>query len=96
MELSAICLQDAKRHLFLRTAHIVVGRLSITAGFSASGVLPDLHRGFAVEAQADDLPRLYVRRTRGGFPVLFRRVGKDGIGFREFFWGLALTTWRRR
>jgi hypothetical protein len=28
--------------------------------------------------------------------ILCGEVGKDSIGFREFFWGFALTTLRRR
>ena len=74
----------------------MVSRLGVAASFPAPGVVPHLHGGFAVDAQAQDLPLLYARRTRYGFPVLGRQVGKDGVCFREFFWGLALTTGRRR
>jgi hypothetical protein len=68
----------------------------VATGLPTSRIVPDLHRGFAVDAQALDLPRLAGFFLRYGLPVFFRDVGEDGVRFWEFFWGLALTTLRRR
>ena len=96
MQLPTIFLQNPQRHVFFLTAHIVVGRWGIPAGLAAPGIVPNLHRGFTVHAQAQDRPFLGARDPGEGFPILFCQVGKDGVRFREFFWGLALTTGRRR
>ena len=96
MSLPAIFLQNAKRHLFFLTAHIVVGRLMRAAGWAAPGIVPNSHRGLTVPAQAQDRPFLDARGPREGFPILCCQVGQDGVRFREFFGGLALTTGRRR
>jgi hypothetical protein len=74
----------------------MVGGPVVATGFSPARVLANLHRGFAINAQALDLSRLVGVCSRDGLAVLFGEVGKDGICFREFFWGLALTTLRRR
>ena len=46
--------------------------------------------------QALDLPVWVSLRLRKGLAILVGEVGKDGLGFREFFFGLALITLRRR
>ena len=74
----------------------MVGGPGVTAGFPSSRILPKLHRGLAIDAQAHDLPLLYAGCTRYGVPVLFGDIGKDRVGFGEFFWGFALTTLRKR
>jgi hypothetical protein len=74
----------------------VVSGPIVTPGFPTARVVSDLHRGFAIHTQALDLP-VWVRiRLRKGFAILFGEVGKDGVGFRDFFLGLALITLRRR
>jgi hypothetical protein len=74
----------------------VVSGPVVATGLPTSRIVPDLHRGFAVDAQALDLPFLAGCSLRYGLSVFFRDVGEDGVRFREFFWGLALMTLRRR
>ena len=64
--------------------------------FPPARVLANLHRGFAIDAQALDLCLLVEVFWCEGLAILVREVGEDGVCFREFFWGLALTTLRRR
>jgi hypothetical protein len=67
----------------------VIGSLIVAPRHTAAGVVTNVHRGLAVHAQSHD------RLSIAGL-VLFLDVGEDGIGFRNFFWGLALTTGRSR
>jgi hypothetical protein len=93
---STVLIHHPERDVFFFAAHIVVRGPVVATGFPPARVLADLHRGFAVDAQAFDLPLLIVVSWREGLAILFGEVGKDGIRLREFFWGLALTTLRRR
>jgi hypothetical protein len=52
-------------------------------------VVANIHRRLAVHAQAHDRCALAI-------PVMFPDVGEDGVGFGDFFWGLALSTGRSR
>ena len=56
MELPAVFIHQPERDVFFLSAHVVVGGPVVAPGFPAAGVVPDLHRGFAVDAQALDRP----------------------------------------
>jgi len=96
MEPSAVLLHQPERDVLFRSAHVVVGGPVVATGFPAACVIPDLHRGLAVDAQALDRPVRVGIPLRQGLAIPFGEVGEDGIGFREFFWGLALIALRRR
>ena len=96
MELPAVFIHQPERDVFFLSAHVVVGGPVVAPGFPAAGVVPDLHRGFAVDAQALDRPIRVGIPLREGLAIPFGQVGEDSIGFRNFFWGLALITLRRR
>ena len=96
VELSAVLIHQPEGDVFFFTAHIVVGGPIVPPGFPTARVVADLHRGFAIDTQALDLPVWVSIRLRQGLAILVGEVGKDGIGFRKFFWGLALITLRRR
>jgi hypothetical protein len=63
--------------------------LVVAPSLPAAGILANLHRGLAVHAQAHDGLGL-------GGVVLLLKVGEDGVGLGQFFWGLAFTTGRSR
>jgi len=96
MELSAVLLHQPERDVLFLTAHVVVGGPVVATGFSPTRVVPNFHRGFAIDAQALDRSVSVSIRLREGLAIPFGEVGKDGVRFREFFWGLALITLRRR
>jgi hypothetical protein len=93
---STVLIHHPERDVFFFTAHIVIGGAVVATGFPAARVLADLHRGFAVDAQAFDLLLLVGLSCCDGLAILGLEVGEDSLRFREFFWGLALTTLRRR
>jgi hypothetical protein len=70
--------------LFL-ASHIVIRGFVIAPRLATARVVANIHRRLAVHAQSHD-----------GFTlassVMFLDVRKDGVGFRGFFWGLALIT----
>jgi hypothetical protein len=74
----------------------MVSGAALATFFFATRVRADLHRGFTVNAQALDLLLLVGVSWRQRLAILFCEVGKDGVCFRAFFWGLALTPLRRR
>lgn len=90
VELSAVFIHDPEGRTFFLAAHVVIGSLVISPGRAAPGILPNFYRGFAVDGQALD------GTVFGTLSVLGSDVGEDGIGLRDFFWGLALTTGRSR
>ena len=96
MELSAVLIHPPERDVLFLTAHVVVGGPVVATGFSPTRVVPHFHRGFAINAQALDRSVSVSIRLREGLAIPFGEVGKDGVRFREFFWGLALITLRRR
>ena len=96
MEWSAVLIHQPEGDVFFFTTHIVIGGPIVTPGFPTARVVSNLHRGFAIDPQALDLPVWVSIRRREGWAILVGEVGKDGIGFREFFFGLAWITWRRR
>lgn len=96
MELPAVFIHQPERGVLFLSAHVVVGGPVVAPGFPAAGVVPDLHRGFAVDAQALDRPIRVGIPLREGLDIPFGQVGEDGIGFLNFFGGLALITVRRR
>ena len=96
LELSTVLIHQPEGDVFFFTTHIVIGGPIVTPGFPTARVVSDLHRSLAIDTQALDLPVLVRLRLRKGLAILFGKVGKDGIGFRKFFFGLALITLRRR
>ncbi len=90
VQLPAVFVHQPERCVFFLTAHIMVDGLVVTPGLPATGIFADLHAGLAVHAQTLGLAPL------NPVPVLFLEVGEDGVRFRDFFWGLALTTERSR
>src|SRR5512144_1793734 len=96
MQPPTILLHDPEWNLLFLAAHVVIGGLGVAAGFPTPRVVPKLLRVLAIEAQAPDLPTFHASPARYGLPVLIRQVGEDGVGFREFFGGLAFPTLRRR
>ena len=89
MQLSTVFINDTKRRVFSLASHIVVGCLVIAPRLAAPGVLANIHCRLAVHAQAHD-----------GFALanalMLLDIGEDGVGFWDFFWGLALSTGRSR
>ncbi len=89
MQLPTGFIDDAKRGVLLLAPHIVVGCLVIAPRLAAPRVLANIDRRLAVDAQAND-----------GFALASALVvfdiGEDGVGFWDFFWGLALSTGRSR
>jgi hypothetical protein len=69
--------------------HVMVGGLVVCACLAPARGLANVHRRLAVHAQTDD-PWVFSA------PILGPNVGEDGVGFRDFFWGLALSTARKR
>jgi hypothetical protein len=86
---AGVFVDQTERGVFLMTAHVVVGRLGVATGTAAPRVLADLHRGLAVDAQSRDVSILAA-------VVFGPEIVEDGIGLRDFFWGLALSTGRSR
>lgn len=74
--------------LFL-ASHVVVSRPVVTPRLATARVLATIHRRLAVHAQAHDGFVLAIAVTSPD-------IGEDGVGFREFSWGLALSTGRNR
>ena len=85
----SVLVHHAEGGLFFLAPPVVVVGLVIAARLTTTAVLADVHRGLAVHAQAHDRPPFV------GW-VLLVDVGEDGVGFRNFFWGLALSTGRSR
>lgn len=90
VDLSAIFIHDAKRRVFFPATHVMIGGLVVPPGLAAARILANLHRRFAVHGEALDVVAVGAASILGG------EVGEDGIGFLDFFWGLALTTGRSR
>jgi hypothetical protein len=90
MQLPTVLVHEPKRGVFLLTAHVVVGRSVVATGLAATRILADAHGRLAVHAQSLGVAPLPAR------PILGLDVGKEGVRFRNFFWGLALTTGRSR
>jgi len=78
-----------KRGAFLLASNVVVGGQVVAARLAAPGVLAKIHRRLAVHAQAHN--GLALANALVCFDI-----GEDGVGFGEFFWGLALSTGRSR
>ena len=89
MQFAAIFVDDAEGCVLLSTAHVMVGGLVVRACLAPARVLANVHGRLAVHAQTDD-PWAFSA------PILGPDVGEDGVGFRDFFWGLALSTARKR
>jgi len=89
MKLPTVFIDDTKRGVFFLASHIVIRRLVVAPCLAPSRVLANIHRRLAVHAHAHD-----------GFAlassVMGLDIGEDGVGFRDFFWGLALITGRSR
>ena len=96
LELSTVLIHQPEGDVFFFTTHIVIGGPIVTPGFPTARVVSDLHRSLAIDTQALDLSVWVSVGLREDLAILFGEVDKDGIGFREFFFGLALITLRRR
>nr|WP_300971635.1 hypothetical protein [Thiocapsa sp.] len=86
---AGVLVDQTERGVFLMTAHAVVGGLDLATATAAARVLADHHRGLAVDARSRDLSTLAAL-------VFGPDIVEDGIGLRDFFWGLALSTGRSR
>jgi hypothetical protein len=89
MKGATVFVDDTKRRVFFLAPHVVVGRLVVTPRLASARVVANIHRRLAVHAQAHDGFALAIS-------VMFPDVGEDGVGFGDFFWGLALSTGRSR
>jgi hypothetical protein len=89
MEGTTVFIDDTKRRVFFLAPHVVVSSPVVTPRLAATRVVANLHRRLAVHAQAHDGFVLAIA-------VTFPDVGENGVGFRDFFWGLALSTGRNR
>ena len=89
MEVPTVFMDHPKRRVFFLASHVVIRRPVVAPRLAASRVVANIHCRLAVHAQAQN-----------GFAlaslVTSPDVGEDGVGFRDFFWGLALTTGRSR
>ena len=91
VQLPAILVHHAERGVFFVASHIVIDGSVVAPGFAPARVVADVHRGLAVHAHAQDGLPFGVAGS-----VLVLDVSEDGVGLRDFFWGLALTTGRSR
>ena len=89
MQPASVFINHAQGGELLPAPHVVVDRQAVAAGLAAARILPELHRGLAVQTQAPD-------RGVGVGLVLVAEVGEVRIGLGEFFWGFALSTGRNR
>ena len=89
-QLPAVLVDQPERGVLFRAAHVVVGGAVVAPGLPAPRIVADVDAGLAVHAQTLDRPAV------GRLPVLCLEVGEDRVGRGDFFWGLALTTLRRR
>ena len=89
MQLTGILVDDAEGGVFLLAAHVMVSSLVVSTGLAATRVRADVDRGLAVDAHAQDARVL-------ASTIFGPDVGEDGVGFRDFFWGFALSTGRSR
>ena len=85
LEPPAVLIHQSEGDVFGFTPHIVIGSPVVTPGFPTARVVANLHRGFAIDTQALDLPVWVSIGLREDLAILFGEVDKDGIGFREFF-----------
>ena len=90
VQLPAVLVDQPERGVLFRAPHVVVGGAVVAPGLPAPRVVADVDGGLAVHAQPLDRP------AAGRLPVLGLEVGEDRVGRGDFFWGLALTTLRRR
>ena len=90
-QLCGVFIDDAKGGVFFRAAHVVIGGAVVQACLTASGVLTEVDRGFTVNTQA------FEGAAGVDHVAIFGvDIGEDGVGFGNFFWGLALSTGRSR
>lgn len=89
VQLPTILVEDTEGRVGFFAAHVMVTRLGLASGLAASRILANVDGRFSIHTQAFDL----VRLTPGVFGV---EGLKDGVGFWDFFCGLALTTLRKR
>jgi hypothetical protein len=89
MKGATVFVDDTKWGVLLLAPHVVVCRLIVTPRLATARVVANIHRRLAVHAQAHERCALAI-------PVMFPDVGEDGVGFGDFFWGLALSTGRSR
>lgn len=85
VQIRGVLVHHTEGDVFFLAPHVVVVGFVIASRLTTTAVVADVHRGLAVHAQAHD------RLPFGGL-VLLVDVGEDGVGFRSFFWGLALST----
>ncbi len=89
VQLARILVHDTERGVLLPAAHVVVGGSGVATGATTPRVVADLDRGLAVHTHSHDASVVTGL-------VFGLEIGEDGIGFRDFFWGLALSTGRSR
>ena len=89
VQCSSVFIHNAAGNVFLLAAHIMVTRLVVSSSFAASTILTQIDSSFAIQAQSPGcaIIRLFV---------VMVDVVKNLVCFWQFFWGLALTTCRRR
>jgi hypothetical protein len=52
VQLSGILIPPPERRVFCLATHVAVGRLVVTTRLAAAGILIEVHRGLAIDAQA--------------------------------------------
>ena len=88
--LPAVFIDDATRDILLPATEVVITSLVITPSHTAARKLPNVYRRFTIDAQALDPSRCR------GVSLFFLMLAKIASVSLIFFWGLALTTLRRR
>jgi hypothetical protein len=88
--LPAVFIDDATRDRLLPATAVVLTSVVITPSHTAARTLPHGHRRFPIAAHA-----LAPSRCRG-VGLFFLMLAKIAAGSLLFFWGVAVTTWRRR
>lgn len=89
IEIPSVLIHDATGNALVLGTHVVVAGLDGAPGFAPAGIVPETHGRLTVEAQSH-------RVLRHRLLVFGLQVLKNQVGFRQFFWGLALTTGRKR
>jgi hypothetical protein len=67
---------------------VVVG-LIVSSSFAPTRIITNLDGGFAIDAQSFDAVDVSLC-------VFLKDVVENCVGLGQFFWGLALTTFRKR
>ena len=78
IKFSTIFIDNATRNILLLTSHVMISCSWIASSLPTTRILPNLDRGFAIEAQSFDAA--VVAFAIFGFDVV-----EDRIGFGEFF-----------